>query len=211
MAEKLPKLYDQSYREEIPVVPMVIDMDMDNSCVIMVGVDSSGNPDPNDFAGYDPSKKDVLQAWKDTHGGLSPDSESAEGLEAFGKLCERTQEYHAQLSGEGSGSVTLAHRRFFPLVTDLDNGYEEYLANFPDAPDVYGMRRKGLCGRILAKVVLFTFSVGIDLGLKRNRGRLTDVKAIADLAFINPATGREDINLPYSPERYYDNQGGIHE
>lgn len=87
MAEKLPKLYDQSYREEIPVVPMV----MDNSYVIMVGVDSSGNPDPNDFVGYDPSKKDVLQAWKDTHGGLSPDSESAEELEAFGELCERTQ------------------------------------------------------------------------------------------------------------------------
>lgn len=211
MAEKLPKLYDQSYREEIPVVPMVMDNSCDNSYVIMVGVDGDGNPDPNDFAGYDPSKKDVLQAWKDTHGGLSPDSESAEELEAFGELCKRTQEYHAQLSGEGSGSVTLAHRRFFPLVTDLDNGYEEYLADFPDAPDVHGMRRKGLRGRILARIVLFTFSAGIDFGFKRNRGRLTDVKAIAGLAFINPATGREDINLPYSPERYYDNQGGIHE
>ena len=152
-----------------------------------------------------------MQAWKDTHNGLPPDSESTEELEAFIELRERTQEYHAQLSGEGSSSVTLAHRRFFPLVTDLDKGYEEYLADFPDAPDVYGMRRKGLIGRIFAGIALFTFSAGIDLGLKRNRGRLTDVKAIADLAFINPATGREDINLPYSPERYYDNQGGIHE
>ena len=207
MAEKLSESNDQGYREEIPVVPMVVD----DSYVVMVGVNGDGNPDPNDFAGYDPSEEDILQAWKDTHNGLPPDSESAEELEAFIELRERTQEYHAQLSGEGSSSVTLAHRRFFPLVTDLDEGYEEYLADFPDAPDVYGMRRKGLIGRILAKVVLFAFSAGIDLGLKRNRGRLTDVKAIADLAFINPATGREDINLPYSPERYYDNQGGIHE
>lgn len=210
MAGKSPELNNQSYREEIPVVP-IIDESLGESLVVMVGVDGGGNPDPNDFAGYDPSKKDVLQAWKDTHGGLSPDSESAEELEAFIELCERTQEYHAQLSGEGSSSVTLAHRRFFPLVTDLDNGYEEYLANFPDAPDVYGMRRKGLCGRILAKVVLFTFSAGIDLGFKRNRSRLSDVQKIADLAFINPATGREDTNLPYSSERYYDNQGGTDE
>jgi hypothetical protein len=201
MAGKLSESNDQGYREEIPVVPMVVD----DSYVVMVGVNGDGNPDPNDFAGYDPSEEDILQAWKDTHNGLPPDSESAEELEAFIELRERTQEYHAQLSGEGSSSVTLAHRRFFPLVTDLDEGYEEYLADFPDAPDVYGMRRKGLIGRILAKVVLFAFSAGIDLGLKRNRGRLTDVKAIADLAFINPATGREDINLPYSPERYYDN------
>lgn len=207
MAGKSPEFDNQSYREKIPVVPMIID----EGLVVMVGVDGGGNPGPNDFAGYDPSKKDVLQAWKDTHGGLSPDSESAEELEAFIELCERTQEYHAQLSGEGSSSVTLAHRRFFPLVTDLDEGYEEYLADFPDAPDVHGMRRRGLIGRIFAGIALFTFSAGIDLGLKRNRGRLTDVKAIADLAFINPATGREDINLPYSPERYYDNQGGIHE
>ena len=205
MAGKSPKLYDQSYREEIPVVPMV----MDNSCVIMVGVDGGGNPDPNDFAGYDPSEEDILQAWKDTHNGLPPDSEK--GLKAFRELCERTQEYYSQLSGEGVDSVTLAHRRFFPLVTDIDTGYEERLADFPDAPDVYGMRRKGLRGRILARIVLFTFSAGIDLGLNKNRGRLPDVKAVADLAFINPATGREDINLPYSPERYYDNQGGIHE
>lgn len=207
MAGKLSESNDQGYREEIPVVPMVVD----DGYVVMVGVDGDGNPDPNDFAGYDPSKKDVLQAWKDTHGGLSPDSESAEELEAFGELRKRTQEYHAQLSGEGSSSVTLVHRRFFPLVTDLDKGYKEYLADFPDAPDVYGMRRKELRGRILARIVLFTFSVGIDFGFKRNRSRLSDVQEVADLAFINPATGREDINLPYSPERYYDNQGGIHE
>ena len=49
MAEKLPKLYDQSYREEIPVVPMVMDNSCDNSYVIMVGVDGDGNPDPNDL------------------------------------------------------------------------------------------------------------------------------------------------------------------
>lgn len=207
MAGKSPEFDNQSYREKIPVVPMIID----EGLVVMVGVDGGGNPDPNDFAGYDPSKEDILQAWKDTHNGLPPDSESAEELEAFIELRERTQEYHAQLSGEGSSSVTLAHRRFFPLVTDLDEGYEEYLADFPDAPDVYGMRRKGLIGRIFAGIALFTFSAGIDLGLKRNRGRLTDVKAIADLAFINPATGREDTNLPYSPERYYDNQGGTDE
>lgn len=206
MAGKSPELDNQSYREKIPVVPII-----DDGLVVMVGVDGGGNPDPNDFAGYDPSKKDVLQAWKDTHGGLSPDSESAEELEAFGELCKRTQEYHAQLSGEGSSSVTLAHRRFFPLVTDLDKGYEEYLADFPDAPDVYGMRRKGLRGRILARIVLFTFSAGIDFGFKRNRSRLSDVQEVADLAFINPATGREDTNLPYSPERYYDNQGGTDE
>ena len=206
MAGKSPEFDNQSYREKIPVVPII-----DDGLVVMVGVDGGGNPDPNDFAGYDPSEEDILQAWKDTHNGLPPDSESTEELEAFIELRERTQEYHAQLSGEGSSSVTLAHRRFFPLVTDLDKGYEEYLADFPDAPDVYGMRRKGLIGRIFAGIALFTFSAGIDLGLKRNRGRLTDVKAIADLAFINPATGREDINLPYSPERYYDNQGGIHE
>ncbi len=205
MAGKSPEFDNQSYREKIPVVPMIIDESLGESLVVMVGVDGGGNPDPNDFAGYDPSKKDVLQAWKDTHGGLSPDSESAEELEAFGELCKRTQEYHAQLSGEGVDSVTLAHRRFFPLVTDIDTGYEERLADFPDAPDVYGMRRKGLRGRILARIVLFTFSAGIDFGFKRNRGRLTDVKAIADLAFTNPATGREGINLPYSPERYYDN------
>ncbi len=210
MAGKSPEFDNQSYREKIPVVP-IIDESLGESLVVMVGVDGGGNPDPNDFAGYDPSEEDVLQAWKDTHNGLPPDSESAEELKAFGELYERTQEYHAQLSGEGSSSVTLAHRRFFPLVTDIDTGYKERLADFPDAPDVYGMRRKGLCGRILAKVVLFTFSVGIDLGLKRNRGRLTDLKAIADLAFINPATGREDTNLPYSPERYYDNQGGTDE
>lgn len=206
MAGKSPELDNQSYREKIPVVPII-----DDGLVVMVGVDGGGNPDPNDFAGYDPSKKDVLQAWKDTHGGLSPDSESAEELEAFIELRERTQEYHAQLSGEGSSSVTLAHRRFFPLVTDLDEGYEEYLADFPDAPDVYGMRRKGLRGRILALIVLFTFSAGIDFGFKRNRSRLSDVQEVADLAFINPATGRKDTNLPYSPERYYDNQGGTDE
>lgn len=206
MAGKSPELDNQSYREKIPVVPII-----DDGLVVMVGVDGGGNPDPNDFAGYDPSKKDVLQAWKDTHGGLSSDSESAEELEAFIKLRERTQEYHAQLSGEGSSSVTLAHRRFFPLVTDLDEGYEEYLADFPDAPDVYGMRRKGLRGRILARIVLFTFSAGIDFGFKRNRSRLSDVQEVADLAFINPATGRKDTNLPYSPERYYDNQGGTDE
>lgn len=206
MAGKSPEFDNQSYREKIPVVPII-----DDGLVVMVGVDGGGNPDPNDFAGYDPSEEDVLQAWKDKHGGLPPDSESVEELKAFRELCERTQEYHAQLSGEGSSSVTLAHRRFFPLVTDLDNGYEEYLADFPDAPDVHGMRRRGLIGRIFAGIALFTFSAGIDLGLKRNRGRLTDVKAIADLAFTNPATGQEDINLPYSPERYYDNQGGMHE
>lgn len=206
MAGKSPELDNQSYREKIPVVPII-----DDGLVVMVGVDGGGNPDPNDFAGYDPSKKDVLQAWKDTHGGLSPDSESAEELEPFIELRERTQEYHAQLSGEGSSSVTLAHRRFFPLVTDLDEGYEEYLADFPDAPDVYGMRRKGLRGRILARIVLFTFSAGIDFGFKRNRSRLSDVQEVADLAFINPATGRKDTNLPYSPERYYDNQGGTDE
>lgn len=207
MAGKSPEFDNQSYREKIPVVPMIID----DGLVVMVGVDGGGNPDPNDFAGYDPSEEDILQAWKDTHGGLSPDSESAEELEAFIELRERTQEYHAQLSGEGSSSVTLAHRRFFPLVTDLDEGYEEYLADFPDAPDVYGMRRKGLRGRILARIVLFTFSAGIDFGFKRNRSRLSDVQEVADLAFINPATGREDTNLPYSPERYYDNQGGTDE
>lgn len=207
MAGKLSESNDQGYREEIPVVPMVVD----DGYVVMVGVDGDGNPDPNDFAGYDPSKEDILQAWKDKHGGLPSDSESAEELKAFGELYERTQEYHAQLSGEGSSSVTLAHRRFFPLVTDLDNGYEEYLADFPDAPDVYGMRRKGLRGRILARIVLFTFSAGIDFGFKRNRSRLSDVQEVADLAFINPATGRKDTNLPYSPERYYDNQGGTDE
>ena len=207
MAEKLSGSSNQDYREEIPVVPMVVD----DGYVVMVGVNGDGNPDPNDFAGYDPSEEDILQAWKDKHGGLPPDSESVEELKAFRELCERTQEYHAQLSGEGSSSVTLAHRRFFPLVTDLDKGYEEYLADFPDAPDVYGMRRKGLGGRILARIVLFTFSAGIDLGFKRNRSRLSDVQEVADLAFINPATGREDTNLPYSPERYYDNQGGTDE
>lgn len=206
MAGKSPEFDNQSYREKIPVVPMIIDEDL----VVMVGVDGGGNPDPNDFAGYDPSKKDVLQAWKDTHGGLSPDS-TAEELEAFIELCERTQEYYSQLSGEGVDSVTLAHRRFFPLVTDIDTGYEERLADFPDAPDVYGMRRKGLRGRILARIVLFTFSAGIDFGFKRNRSRLSDVQEVADLAFINPATGREGTNLPYSPERYYDNQGGTDE
>ena len=99
MAGKSPELDNQSYREKIPVVPII-----DDGLVVMVGVDGGGNPDPNDFAGYDPSKKDVLQAWKDTHGGLSPDSESAEELEAFIELRERTQEYHAQLSGEGTPS-----------------------------------------------------------------------------------------------------------
>lgn len=206
MAEKLSGSSNQDYREKIPVVPII-----DDGLVVMVGVDGGGNPDLNDFAGYDPSEEDILQAWKDTHNGLPPDSESAEKLEAFIELRERTQEYHAQLSGEGSSSVTLAHRRFFPLVTDLDEGYEEYLADFPDAPDVYGMRRKGLRGRILARIVLFTFSAGIDFGFKRNRSRLSDVQEVADLAFINPATGRKDTNLPYSPERYYDNQGGTDE
>lgn len=206
MAGKSPEFDNQSYREKIPVVPII-----DDGLVVMVGVDGGGNPDLNDFAGYDPSEEDILQAWKDTHNGLPPDSESAEKLEAFIELRERTQEYHAQLSGEGSSSVTLAHRRFFPLVTDLDEGYEEYLADFPDAPDVYGMRRKGLRGRILARIVLFTFSAGIDFGFKRNRSRLSDVQEVADLAFINPATGRKDTNLPYSPERYYDNQGGTDE
>ena len=207
MAGKSPELDNQSYREKIPVVPMIID----EGLVVMVGVDGGGNPDPNDFAGYDPSEEDILQAWKDKHGGLSSDSESAEELKAFGELCERTQEYYSQLSGEGVDSVTLAHRRFFPLVTDIDTGYEERLADFPDAPDVYGMRRKGLRGRILARIVLFTFSAGIDFGFKRNRSRLSDVQEVADLAFINPATGREYTNLPYSPERYYDNQGGTDE
>jgi hypothetical protein len=206
MAGKSPEFDNQSYREKIPVVPII-----DDGLVVMVGVDGGGNPDLNDFAGYDPSEEDILQAWKDTHNGLPPDSESAEKLEAFIELRERTQEYHAQLSGEGSSSVTLAHRRFFPLVTDLDEGYKEYLADFPDAPDVYGMRRKGLRGRILARIVLFTFSAGIDFGFKRNRSRLSDVQEVADLAFINPATGRKDTNLPYSPERYYDNQGGTDE
>lgn len=206
MAEKLSESNDQGYREEIPVVPMVVD----DGYVVMVGVDGDGNPDPNDFAGYDPSKEDILQAWKDTHNGLSPDLNLKE-LKAFGELYERTQEYYSQLSGEGVDSVTLAHRRFFPLVTDIDTGYEERLADFPDAPDVYGMRRKGLRGRILARIVLFTFSAGIDFGFKRNRSRLSDVQEVADLAFINPATGREDTNLPYSPERYYDNQGGTDE
>ena len=206
MAGKSPEFDNQSYREKIPVVPII-----DDGLVVMVGVDGGGNPDPNDFAGYDPSEEDILQAWKDKHGGLSSDSESAEELKAFGELCERTQEYYSQLSGEGVDSVTLAHRRFFPLVTDIDTGYEERLADFPDAPDVYGMRRKGLRGRILARIVLFTFSAGIDFGFKRNRSRLSDVQEVADLAFINPATGRKGINLPYSPERYYDNQGGTDE
>lgn len=198
---------EKYYREEIPVVPMVVN----EGYVVMVGVDGDGNPDPNDFAGYDPSDEDILQAWKDTHNGLPLDSESVEELKAFGELCERTRDYHGQLSGEGVDSVILAHRRFFPLVTDIDTGYEERLADFPDAPDVYGMRRKGLRGRILARIVLFAFSAGIDLGFKRNRSRLSDVQKIADLAFINPATGREDTNLPYSSERYYDNQGGTDE
>ena len=134
MAEKLSESNDQGYREEIPVVPMVVD----DGYVVMVGVDGDGNPDPNDFAGYDPSKEDILQAWKDTHNGLSPDLNLKE-LKAFGELYERTQDYYSQLSGEGVDSVTLAHRRFFPLVTDIDTGYEERLADFPDAPDVYLM------------------------------------------------------------------------
>ena len=75
MAGKSPELDNQSYREKIPVVPII-----DDGLVVMVGVDGGNNPDPNDFAGYDPSKKDVLQAWKDTYGGLSPNSESTEEL-----------------------------------------------------------------------------------------------------------------------------------
>ena len=86
--------------------------------------------------------------------------------------------------GEPVGGI-LARR---PQGKNLE-GYEEYLADFPDAPDVYGMRRKGLRGRILARIVLFTFSAGIDFGFKRNRSRLSDVQEVADLAFINPATG----------------------
>ena len=55
MAGKSPEFDNQSYREKIPVVPII-----DDDLVVMVGVDDDGNPDLNDFAGYDPSEEDIL-------------------------------------------------------------------------------------------------------------------------------------------------------
>ena len=46
MAGKSPEFDNQSYREKIPVVPII-----DDGLVVMVGVDGGGNLHPNDFAG----------------------------------------------------------------------------------------------------------------------------------------------------------------
>ena len=53
--------YSQEYTEDIRAVPVFVEgEDGRLGHVEMLGVDKDGNPDPDDFSGYDPSEEDIL-------------------------------------------------------------------------------------------------------------------------------------------------------
>ena len=95
--------YSQEHTEDIRAVPVFVEgEDGRLGHVEMLGVDKDGNPDPDDFSGYDPSEEDILKIWT-TQYGHAP--ETPEEYLSYAELVKATEKWHDQLAGFGRSAI----------------------------------------------------------------------------------------------------------
>lgn len=167
-------------REQMNIVPVRVDGHIE-----MVGVTPDGNPDYDDFAGYDPSEEDVMEVWLSEHGGNKP--ETPEDILSYAELFAATQRYHDQLAGFGKSAI---HGSWTEAGVHLPCDYSD--------PPVY---RLGDGPKALARAVIYrVFDKRVSL-----------TEPLADLhrlASIDPTLTGHDMYPLTKDRRYFDETQG---
>lgn len=166
-----------SAREQMDVVPVRVD-----DHVEMVGVTPDGNPDYNDFAGYDPSKEDVMKVWMSERGSNRP--ETPEDNLSYAELFTATQKHHDQLAGFGKSAI---HGSWTEAGVHLPCDYSD--------PPVY---RWGDGPRAFARAVFYLMSERKSMSLSKP---LADLSALAS---IDPMLTGHDMYPLAKNRRYFD-------
>ena len=175
--------YSQEHTEDIRAVPVFVEgEDGRSSHVEMLGVDKDGNPDPDDFPGYDPSEEDILKIWT-TQYGHAP--ETPEEYLSYAELVRETEKWHNQLAGFGRSAI---HGSCYEAGVHLPYDYS-------DTPTW----KPGDGSKALVRAALYRVTGGSIFLTKP----LAD---LSELAKVDPQMTEWDMYPVSGERRYYDHR-----